>query len=281
MIASARRAAPFAAIVLVAATHAAAQQPARSPNDVAYDEARKRFDEGKRLIREGTREGNAAKLEMAYVEFKEAYALYPHAKASLLNLVESEILTGRQVDAMKRLREFVREHGTPDERSEYAKAFRQHWDNAFKATGHIDIDAPPGVRVLVDNEEVGFAPLATVDVSPGHHTIEGSGPQSLRAETNAPAGTIVRASLEPPPAAPPASSTAVSTSFAPSVLDSDGKVGRRGGGSRACCARRGRRLRRPQQKRRRARRHAQRAAGSDGLQRHGGDDVSGSAIGAR
>jgi hypothetical protein len=216
MIASARWAALCAAIVLVDATPTAAQQPARSSND-AYGEARKRFDEGKRLIREGKREGNAAKLEMAYVEFKEAYVLYPHAKASLLNLVDSEIATDRLLDGMKHLRQFVREHGTPDEVSEYGKAFRQHWDSAFQATGHIEVEAPPSMRVLVDNEEIGFAPLATaVDVSPGHHTIEGIGPQSLRAETDAPAGAIVRASLEPPPAtASPGSSMAASTPAGP------------------------------------------------------------------
>jgi hypothetical protein len=214
MIASARWAALLAASVLVAATPAAAQQPVRGSSDVAYDEARKRFDEGKRLIREGKREGNPAKLEMAYVEFKEAYALYPHAKASLLNLVESEIVTGRLVEGMKHLRQFVREHGTPDEVSEYAKAFRQHWDSAFSATGHIEVDAPTGVRVLVDKEEIGFAPLPTpADVSPGHHTIEAIGPQSLRAEINAPAGAIVRTSLEPSAAAsPPSSITASATS---------------------------------------------------------------------
>jgi hypothetical protein len=212
MIARARWAARLAVLVLVAAPPAAAQQPARGSPDAAYDEARKRFDEGKRLIREGKREGNAAKLEMAYVEFKEAYALYPHAKASLLNLVESEIATGRMVEAMKHLRQFVREHGTPEEVNEYAKAFRQHWDRAFTATGHVEVDAPPGVRVLVDREELGFAPLATaVDVSPGHHTIEAIGPQNLRAEINAPAGAIVRTSLEPTATESPGSSIGAAT----------------------------------------------------------------------
>jgi hypothetical protein len=197
------------ALTLCVTTRATAQQLTQSEGDsAAYEEARKRFDEGKRLIREGRRDNSPAKLEMAYVAFKEAHSLYPHARAAMLNLVESEVATGRVVDAMRHLRVFVREHGTP-EGSEYAKAFRQHWDKAYQATGHVEINAPLGMHIFVDKDEAGSAPLATaVDVAAGHHMVEGRGSQTLRTEVDAPAGAVSRLSFDagpaPEPAAPPA-----------------------------------------------------------------------------
>jgi hypothetical protein len=197
------------ALALCATTRAAAQQLTQSEGDsAAYEEARKRFDEGKRLIREGRRDNSPTKLEMAYVAFKEAHSLYPHAKAAMLNLVETEVVTGRVVDAMRHLRVFVREHGTP-EGSEYAKAFRQHWDKAYQATGHVEISAPLGMHLFIDKDEAGSAPLATaVDVAAGHHMVEGRGPQTLRTEVDAPAGAVSRVSFDagpsPEPAVPPA-----------------------------------------------------------------------------
>lgn len=206
MNATLRRAAPLSALALLLATNAAAQ-PSPKADDAAYQAASERFAEGARLLREGKREHNVPKLERAYLEFKQANAIYPRAKSGLLNLIESELATNRSLDAMKHLREFLRLHGRP-ESGELSSIFQEQWDLASQATGHIRVDAPPGRRIVLDGkDEAGVAPLADpVDVPPGHHMLEAEG---LRAEVDAAAGVVVDASLavpsavQPPAGAPP------------------------------------------------------------------------------
>lgn len=212
-----RCAALAVALVTCLPATARAQPPTHDP---AYDAARKRFEEGKRLIREGKREGDRSKLEMGYLEFKAAYALYPRAKAALLNFVEAEVVTDRLVDAMKHLREFVHVHGTPDAASEYAKPFQLYWEKAFRATAHIDIQAPPVMRIFVDDDEAGVSPLpAPVDLGAGHHRVDAIGADSkFHADVDATAGEITNVNLVPPAPVPvPPATSAVVAPATPSA----------------------------------------------------------------
>jgi len=204
-----------AAAVMFGPGPATAQAVPAQQSDSALEAASDRFEAGKRLFREGQREGNTSKLERAYFEFKAAYAIYP-GKGTLLNLIETELATGRSLDAMKHLREYERAHGLPDERSEYRAPFQAHWDAAFKATGHIEVQGPASMRVVVDGgDEAWFTPITQpIDVITGHHTLDATGAENLRTEVYAPAGTIVRASLTRAPvpadeaAAPPITTAA-------------------------------------------------------------------------
>jgi hypothetical protein len=163
----------------------------------ALEAATVHFEVGKRLLREGRRDKNAPKVEGAYDEFKAAYALY-QGKGTLLNLVESELATGRNVDAMKHLREYQRRYGLPDEKSEYGKTFKEQWELAFRTTAHIVVVGPPALHIVMDGKDDGeLTPLAEpIDVMPGHHAVDGVGTERLHAEVDALSGTTVRSALE-------------------------------------------------------------------------------------
>jgi hypothetical protein len=187
--ASALGAASVLAALLATSRPASAQpEPPRTP---ALDAATERFDAGKRLFREGTREHDPSKLERAYYEFKAAHAIYP-GRGTVLNLAEAELATGRALDAMKHVREYVRSFGVPEAHSDYARAFEAQRDAASKATGHIEIVAPPSMRVAVDGQDQALVtPLAdAVDVTAGHHVIELVGAETLRREVDAGAGSM-------------------------------------------------------------------------------------------
>jgi len=201
---------PLAAFLLFAAPAAGQPPPADDP---ALQAISKQFEEGKRLFREGKRANDVAKLERAYFDFKACYAVY-QGKGTLLNLIESELATNRALDAMKHLREFVHVNGTPEEHSEYRRSFQQMWNTAVGATGHIEVEAAPSLRVIVDGkDDVGTTPLTSpVDVAPGHHVIEVSGPEKLRAEVDVLAGgtehaRLVASAYPSPPPPPAAAST--------------------------------------------------------------------------
>lgn len=189
----------LAAILLASATASAQSPPA--PNDPALQAISKQFDEGKRLYREGKRLNDRALLERAYFDFAGAYAVY-HGPGVLLNLVASERATGRDLDAMRHLRDFVSAYGVPDEHSEHHHTFQLSWNAVNAATGHVEVvEAPAALHILVDGkEEPGTTPLATpIDVPPGHHVLETSGPEKLRVEADVVAGSTVRVNFIPAP----------------------------------------------------------------------------------
>ena len=186
--------------MLLATAPAAAQSPP-APNDPALQAISGQFEEGKRLYREGKRLNDRALLERAYFDFTGAYAVY-HGPGVLLNLVASERSTGRNLDAMRHLRDFVRAYGVPDEHSEHHHTFQLSWNAVNAATGHVEVvEAPAALHILVDGkEEPGTTPLATpIDVAPGHHVFETSGPEKLHVEADIVAGSTVRVNFIPAP----------------------------------------------------------------------------------
>jgi hypothetical protein len=187
--ASALGAATVLTALLTASRPVTAQpEPPRTP---ALDAATERFEAGKRLFREGARARDPSKVERAYYEFKAAHAIYP-GRGTVLNLVEVELATGRALDAMKHVREYVRSFGVPEAHSEYARAFEAQRDAAYGATGHVEIVAPPSMRVTIDGQDQALVtPLGdAVDVTAGHHVVELVGVETLRREVDASAGNI-------------------------------------------------------------------------------------------
>ena len=82
-----------AGAALLAAASASGQAPP-AQSDPALQAVAKQFEEGKRLLREGTQQSDPVKLERAYFDFKAAYAVY-QGKGTLLNLIETELATTR------------------------------------------------------------------------------------------------------------------------------------------------------------------------------------------
>jgi hypothetical protein len=204
----------FGALLLLASAGRtwAQTEPPRTP---ALEAATERFEAGKRLFREGRKEHDPSKIERAYFEFKEAYAVYP-GRGTLLNLVETELATGRDLDAMRHIREYVRTFGEPEQHSEYHRTFETQRLAAFNATGHIEVEAPSGLRLVVDGkDEAVVTPLANpVDVSVGHHVVELIGSETLRAEADASAGVVTKLAFERPKPSP--ATTPAADALAPS-----------------------------------------------------------------
>jgi hypothetical protein len=135
---------------------------AQTPEDTDTKQARARFLEGVDAYDKGN-------YELARSSFKQAYALKRHP-AVLLNWALSCEKSNHPLEAAKHFQAFIRDSSnlTADKRAEAEKGLA----NARTKLGRLDILAPQGSEVSVDNERVGTAPLTdAVDVEPGSHTV--------------------------------------------------------------------------------------------------------------
>jgi hypothetical protein len=177
------------------------------------DGPRERFKKGVRLYDAAEAKNDPALYESAYLEFAQAYAVYPD-EVVLWNLAVSELDTKRFVDALRHLRDYDRTHPSlaPEKRAE----LRRNRDKAASATGHLAIEAPAGAHIFVDEKDVGAAPLLEpIDATPGRHRVATEGQAARSLEVNAAAGEVTRVRLvgdETTMAAAPATPAVVSTS---------------------------------------------------------------------
>lgn len=136
---------------------------AQGADDTLVKEARARFKEGVELYDKG-------QYEAARSKFVEAYALRRHP-AILLNLGLSSLKSGHPAEAARYLTQFQREatSATPQEHSDADKAISE----ARTKDGRLDVSAPTGTEISVDDNVIGNAPLSdSVDVDPGQHTVK-------------------------------------------------------------------------------------------------------------
>jgi hypothetical protein len=143
---------------LVSLPHAA-----RAQDDTLVQEARARFKEGVDLYDKG-------QYEKARSKFLRAYALRHHPSI-LLNLGLSSLKSGHPADAARYLTQFQREatSATPQEHSDADKGITE----ARTKDGRLDVSAPTGTEISVDDTVIGNAPLSdSVDVDPGQHTVK-------------------------------------------------------------------------------------------------------------
>ncbi len=135
----------------------------------AKQAARERFKKGVKLYDAAEQRRDPVLYESAYLEFAQAYAIYPD-EVVLWNLAVSELDTLRFVDALRHLRDYDRTHPalTAEKRAELTR----HLEKAGGATAHLAIEAPPGAHILVDDKDVGAAPLLEpLDATPGKHRV--------------------------------------------------------------------------------------------------------------
>jgi tetratricopeptide (TPR) repeat protein len=151
----------IAAVLLLAfAPVVAFAQPADDPTIKA---ARARFQEGVAFYDKG-------EYENARAAFLQAYALRKHP-AVLLNLAQSSLRAGHALEASKYFQQYLRESSnlSPAQRADAERGLTE----ARQKLGRIEVSAPTGVAVVVDNEMVGSAPLSeAVDVEPGNHKVK-------------------------------------------------------------------------------------------------------------
>jgi len=158
------KARPIAFALLLALSPAALSIPRVAHAQGAQDDAlikaaRARFQEGVDAFDKGN-------YEAARAAFKQAYALRQHP-AVLLNLAQSSLKSGHYLEAAKFFQQYLNDPAG-DKKSDASKGLA---DSRAKL-GRLDVTAPPGSEVMVDNDVVGKTPLnEAVDVEAGNHTV--------------------------------------------------------------------------------------------------------------
>jgi hypothetical protein len=191
---------------------------ARADDQAATDMARERFKEGVRYYDSG-------QYEKARASFLQAYALKAHPSV-LLNLAQSELLSGHEAEAAAHFSEFLA--SAPDAKPEETAAAQKGFDEAKAKVGEVPVTVDvAGAEVFVDGTSVGKAPLPRpLYLAPGTHSLEArSGENKATAEVTATAGASSPTSLTvkpppPPPAAPAPTATRASVA-APSLTEPD------------------------------------------------------------
>ncbi|RYE85248.1 MAG: hypothetical protein EOO75_17165, partial [Myxococcales bacterium] len=137
---------------------------AHAQDDATTVEARKRFLEGVKLFDE-------KKYDLARAAFLQAYALKKHPDV-LLNLAQSELMSGKPFEAAGHFKEFLRDTAN-DKHPKRGDAVRG-LDESRQKIGRLQITVDlADAEVLVDGKRVGVSPLSEpLDVMPGQHSVE-------------------------------------------------------------------------------------------------------------
>lgn len=206
-------------LVLASLAGEAAATAQSSAPATARAAAQESYARGNRYFNQAEQKHDKSLYEAAYLQFTEAYAVYPNDKV-LWNLAASEVKTGRYVQALGHLRTYdAHQHVTAQPSGDRA-TYQMLYDEAYRATGHLAVDAPASARVRVDGEDAGVAPLSgEIDVQPGAtHAIDALLPDgtSLHAQASPAAGDVAHVTLAAAPAAAaPASPAAAIPAAAP------------------------------------------------------------------
>ena len=131
-------------------------------DDATTKAARARFQEGVDAFDKG-------QYENARAAFLQAYALRKHP-AVLLNLAQSSLKSGHAIESLKYFQQYLRESAnlTPQQKADAEKGIAE----ARTKLGRLEISAPTGAEISVDNDRVGNAPLSEpVDVEVGSHSV--------------------------------------------------------------------------------------------------------------
>jgi hypothetical protein len=161
---------------------------AQAPSSFEEREALARFNEGKELFRQ-------KKYEAALAKFKQSCSVSTRNEACprILGLTHFEL--GNYAEATTQLRIYLAQANLPNDPA--LAQVRATFDKAYERSGHLDVSAPAGAQILVDEVAVGVAPLPeVVDVPAGRHTVAAVGKSGrLSAEVDAGAGVLTPVTL--------------------------------------------------------------------------------------
>ena len=169
------KARPIAFALLLSFAPAAVSLPrvaqAQNPQDDALTKAaRARFQEGVDAFDKGN-------YEAARAAFKQAYALKQHP-AVLLNLAQSSLKSGHYLEASKMFQTYLNDP-QGDKKADATKGLT----DARSKLGRLDVTAPPGSEVTVDEAVVGKTPMSDpLDVEAGNHTVRVKLPDNTSSE---------------------------------------------------------------------------------------------------
>jgi hypothetical protein len=154
------------------------------------------------LFREGRRAVESGDLPTACRKFAESYRLEP-APGTLLNLADCEERTGKLATAWQRYTRVAEQLRQTDERHALAQ---ERAADLEKRLPKLKITAPPGVRVIRDDVELGSPSLGVaLPVDPGPHVILVSAPDRFdrRYDVTMKERQVVELDARPGDAAPP------------------------------------------------------------------------------
>jgi tetratricopeptide (TPR) repeat protein len=224
-----------ASLAIGSAVPAALAQPAPTPE--AVQQAQARWNEGKAAFEAGN-------YEAARLAFKQAYSVMPHP-AFLQNIGETELRTGRMVEAARHLSQYLR---TASSSATQREAAQRSLEKATERLGAIIVETNvEDAEVRIDDDLIGRSPLGNAPwyVDPGEHAVsvrkegygEGTGrayvlssetktvtvalsPSTRGVEPVPAAGLPVETAPppEPPPAAPEAPRGASPSAFRPRTV---------------------------------------------------------------
>src|SRR6478735_9185620 len=175
--------------VLLGASSSFAAPAARSGDeDATVAIARERFKEGVAFF-------DQKQYDKARIAFLQAYALKKHP-AVLLNLAQSELRCGHEVDAAKHFSAYLRESTTASDSERQAAEAGLNATKSAVALLDVSVDES-GAEIYVDGSLEGISPLpGALYVAPGTHNIEArQGGKSKAQQVNTSAGRQFMAEL--------------------------------------------------------------------------------------
>ncbi len=140
---------------------------AQPADDATTRAARARFQEGVEAYDKGS-------YENARASFLQAYVLQKHPAVLLRLALLSCGKANHPLEASKYFQQFLRESSnlTAEKRAEAERGLAE----VRQKLGRLEVSAPTGADIFVDNERMGAAPLTeAVDVDPGAHTVVAKG----------------------------------------------------------------------------------------------------------
>ncbi|HET7545177.1 MAG TPA: hypothetical protein VFK05_35170 [Polyangiaceae bacterium] len=196
--------------VLLGASSALAAPAARpsAEEDTTVAIARERFKEGVAFF-------DQKQYDKARVAFLQAYALKKHP-AVLLNLAQSELRCGHEVDAAKHFSAYLRETTTASDAERQAAEAGLNATKSSVALLDVNVDES-GAEIFVDGSLEGVSPLpAPLYVSPGAHNVEArKGGKTKTQQVNTTAGRQFMADLSFAPKVVPAEPVALAPKTSP------------------------------------------------------------------
>lgn len=193
------------AVLLGASSSFAAPAARAGDEDTTVAIARERFKEGVAFF-------DQKQYDKARVAFLQAYALKKHP-AVLLNLAQSELRCGHEVDAAKHFSAYLRESTTASDAERQAAETGLSATKSAVALLDVNVDES-GAEIYVDGSLEGISPLpGALYVAPGPHNVEArKGGKTKTQQVNTSAGRQFMADLSFAPKTVPAAPAAAAAS---------------------------------------------------------------------
>jgi hypothetical protein len=148
-------------------------------------EAKKRMTEAKALYGKGD-------FEQARLKYVEACSI-ARTDNCVRSLAVAELAAGRPADAYVHFQEVQRGAGAARLDPRAAKELNELVQEAYAKCGHVEVSAPGGTLLAIDDQAAAGVPADVIAVAPGTHTFEATrGDRHKRVVQDAPVGKVVR-----------------------------------------------------------------------------------------